>query len=218
MPKSLRSSPGRATPELILEAAGPIFARHGFHATTVRQITHAAGVNIAAINYHFRDKQELYVNVLKKAHQAAARTAEADFAGTSRERLRAFIRTFLSYLLDPKRPEWHGELIAREMSQPTQALDRLVEESILPVKKRIYGIVKELAGPGVLEASLRMACFSVIGQCLYYVHCREMIARLFPQGKRSTRDIAALAEHIFRFSEAGLKTLRRDHLKLKKSS
>jgi AcrR family transcriptional regulator len=208
-----RSSPARQAPdtrEMLLEAAGRIFAQHGFHATTVRRITREAGVNLAAVNYHFHDKQELYLSALKCAHQAATRTAEADVAGAPEKRLRVFIHGFLSYLLDPDRPAWQGRLIAREMAQPTRALDRLVEESVLPVKKRLAGIVRGLLEPRAPEAQVRMACCSVIGQCLFYVHGREMISRLFPQQRRAPQDIGALAGHIFHFSRAGLAAMRRE--------
>jgi hypothetical protein len=55
-----------------------------------------------------------------------------------------------------------------------------------------------------------MACCSVIGQCLFYVHGREMILRLFPEQRRAPQDIGALAGHIFRFSQAGLAAMRRE--------
>ena len=206
MPKS-HSSPVE-TRELILSAAGRIFAENGFHATTVRRITREAGVNLAAVNYHFHDKHELYVSALKRAHQAAAKTAEADRAGTPRRRLRAFLRMFLAYLLDPQRPEWHGRLIAREMTQPTKALDVLVAESIEPVKRRISSIVREILGPGVSEAQVNLSCFSILGQCLYYVCHREMISRLFPEGRRAPRDVETLTDHIARFSLAGLNAVK----------
>ena len=196
------------TRELILNTAGRIFAENGFHATTVRQITREAGVNVAAVNYHFGDKQELYISVLKRAYQTASRTAQADLAGPARERLRIFIRMFLGYLLDPARPEWQGILIAREMARPSTALDRLVAESIQPVKRRIGGIVREILGPGVPETKVGHACLSIIGQCLHYVHCREMISRLFPEGRYMTRDVEMLAKHIFEFSIAGLDAMK----------
>jgi len=196
------------TRELILNAAGRIFAENGFHATTVRQITREAGVNLAAVNYHFRDKHELYISVLKRAHQAAAKTEEADQAGTPRQRLRTFIQSFLAYLLDPKRPAWQGSLIAREMAQPTPALDRLVAESIEPVKRRISGIVRELVGPDVPETRVGLSCLSIIGQCLHYVHCREMISRLFPKGSDVPRDVETLTDHIYEFSLAGLNAMK----------
>jgi AcrR family transcriptional regulator len=197
------------TRELILNAAGAIFAENGFHATTVRQITRKAGVNLAAVNYHFRDKQELYISVLKRAHQAAASTADADLPGPPEERLRTFIRMFLGYLLDPNRPTWQGRLIALEMAQPTAALDRLVIESIEPVKHRIAGILREILGPNVPETRVALSCLSIIGQCLHYVHCREMITRLFPKGSDVPRDVETLTEHIFQFSLAGLNALKK---------
>jgi len=206
MPKPNSSSV--ETCDLILNAAGRIFAENGFHATTVRQITRAAGVNLAAVNYHFHDKQELYVSVLKRAYQSAAKTAEADCADTPREQLRIFIRNFLSHLLDPKRPQWQGVLIAREMAQPTKALDRLATESIQPVKRRLVGIVSELLGPGVTEARVNLSCASIIGQCLHYVQCREMISRLFPKANSLPRDIETLTEHIYQFSLAGLGAIK----------
>jgi AcrR family transcriptional regulator len=209
------SFPVEDTRHLILDAAGEIFAQNGFHATTVRQITRAAGVNIAAINYHFGDKKELYLCVLQRAYQSASRTAEADLVGPARERLRTFIRNFLGYLLDPKRPEWQGILIAREMARPSPALDRLVAESVGPMKRRIGGIVRELLGPGVPDMRVSLSCLSIIGQCLHYVHCREMIARLFSDGRRVTRDVDALAAHIYEFSLAGLNALKAQHRPLR---
>lgn len=208
MRKSKSNSSPVETRDLILNAAGRIFAESGFHATTVRRITRQAGVNLAAVNYHFRDKHELYVSVLKRAHQAAANTAEADHAGTPRQQLRIFIRMFLAYLLDPKRPEWQGSLLAREMAQPTPALDRLVAESVQPVKRRIGGIVRELLGPEAPESRVSLACLSIIGQCLHYVHCREMILRLFPKGSGVPRDVETLAGHIYEFSLAGLNAMK----------
>ncbi len=52
----------------LLNTAGEVFAEQGFRAATVRQITERAGVNLAAINYYFSDKAELYACVLREAH------------------------------------------------------------------------------------------------------------------------------------------------------
>ena len=55
------------TKERILHTAGEAFGAHGFDGTTIRKITEKAGVNVAAVNYHFRDKSELYMRVLREA-------------------------------------------------------------------------------------------------------------------------------------------------------
>src|SRR5882724_1371308 len=55
-----------ATKARILDAAEALFMEHGFEATSLRQITATAGVNLAAVNYHFGSKEELFQAVLTR--------------------------------------------------------------------------------------------------------------------------------------------------------
>ena len=118
-----------------MEAAGEVFAAQGFHNATIRQICERAEANVAAVNYHFRDKAELYDAVLQYSHCAA----EAAFAAQQppadaapQERLRWYIRSTMFRTLDEGRPAWHGKLMTREMSEPSEALDKLVKVSFMP--------------------------------------------------------------------------------------
>ena len=54
------------TKEKILDAAETLFMEHGFEATSLRAITAAAAVNLAAVNYHFGSKEELFQAVLTR--------------------------------------------------------------------------------------------------------------------------------------------------------
>jgi AcrR family transcriptional regulator len=54
------------TKEKILDAAEALFMEHGFEATSLRAITAAASVNLAAVNYHFGSKEELFQAVLTR--------------------------------------------------------------------------------------------------------------------------------------------------------
>ena len=54
------------TQERILDTAESLFMEHGFEATGLRQITADAGVNLAAVNYHFGGKEELFEAVLRR--------------------------------------------------------------------------------------------------------------------------------------------------------
>ncbi len=58
------SPPG--TKDRILDAAEALFMTHGFEATSLRAITAAAEVNLAAVNYHFGSKEELFEAVLTR--------------------------------------------------------------------------------------------------------------------------------------------------------
>src|SRR5213595_1121734 len=55
-----------ATKDRILDAAESLFMEHGFEATSLRSITAAADVNLAAVNYHFGSKEELFQAVLTR--------------------------------------------------------------------------------------------------------------------------------------------------------
>ncbi|MCK5427639.1 MAG: helix-turn-helix transcriptional regulator, partial [Thermodesulfovibrionia bacterium] len=47
------------TKQRILDATEFLFARKGFRGTSLREITNRAGVNLAAVNYHFGSKKTL---------------------------------------------------------------------------------------------------------------------------------------------------------------
>ena len=55
-----------ATKQKILDAAEGLFMEHGYEATSLRQITAGAGVNLAAVHYHFGSKEELFQAVLTR--------------------------------------------------------------------------------------------------------------------------------------------------------
>src|SRR5499425_2105246 len=55
-----------ATQEKILDSTEKLFMEHGFETTSLRQITATAKVNLAAVNYHFGSKEELFQAVLTR--------------------------------------------------------------------------------------------------------------------------------------------------------
>src|SRR5271165_98819 len=122
------------TRDKILGAAGEVFAEQGFEGATIRAITQRASVNVAAVNYHFRDKAELYARLMLDACFArkVADEVMAQQIEKQEEKLRSIIFHWLEYMLDPDRPEWQRLLMAREMANPTTALDTLVENNIKP--------------------------------------------------------------------------------------
>ena len=54
------------TKSRIVDVAEQLFMEHGFEATSLRQLTSSAGVNLAAVNYHFGSKEELFQAVLTR--------------------------------------------------------------------------------------------------------------------------------------------------------
>lgn len=200
------------TRERLLNAAGEVFADRGFRDATVREICRAAGVNIAAVNYHFGDKQTLYREVIQFAGCAALEKYPVagghDGTASAAERLEGFVRNYLDRLLDEGRPAWHGRLIAREMVDPTPVLDDLVQGFVRPQYLRIRGIVEELLGPNVADEQARMCVTSVVGQCLFYKNCRPVVERLLPEHSYDEATRARLAAHITAFSLSAIEAIR----------
>jgi AcrR family transcriptional regulator len=56
----------RATKERILDAAETLFMEQGFEGASLRALTSAARVNLAAVNYHFGSKEDLFEAVLRR--------------------------------------------------------------------------------------------------------------------------------------------------------
>jgi AcrR family transcriptional regulator len=207
-PEKHSSELSSATESRLLEAAGEIFAEVGYRAATVRQICEKAGANIAAVNDHFGDKEGLYMAVLRSVPDAHAEKFPADRGlppgATAEQKLAAYIESLLNRVFDEGRPGWHTKIMAREMIEPTRALDTLVTDVALPVHQELAAIVRELLGPKGAEDAVRLCTLSILSQCVYYHHARSVLSRLYPQQEYGSRDIAQLADHITRFSQGAL--------------
>ncbi len=202
----------------LLDAAGEVFAEHGFERATVRDICQRAEANVAAVNYHFGGKQQLYHAALEHWFHAAAEQYPFEAIVSSamdspRRRLHAFIRAMLFRMLGPGKPAWHGKLAAREMVEPTGALDQIVSRVIEPVSKLLREIVcaaLDDACKHLSDAEIDRCVLSVISQCVFYKNCQPVLERCFSAHVRDPMDIESIATHIANFSYAGLQQLAND--------
>lgn len=173
----------------------------------VRDICRRAGANVASVNYHFGDKRRLYSAVLQHAFEQAMAKYPPDMglapSASATQRLHAFVESLLLRTLGTGSPAWLGKLMMREMLEPTDALDELVEKSMGPVFGLLRKLVGEITGSSEERANFRCSA-SVVAQCIFFNIARHFISRIFPQQKYSPQDIAVLADHVMAFSLAGL--------------
>jgi TetR/AcrR family transcriptional regulator, regulator of cefoperazone and chloramphenicol sensitivity len=209
--KSTLPVPAADTRDRLLKAAGEVFSEVGFRAATVRDIVQrAGGANIAAVNYHFRDKEGLYAAVLEHfAREAVAKYPPhggLPSDASPEKQLHAFVRALLLRIFDKGHQSVHGKLMAREMIEPTRALGRLVEQVIRPMYGRLCAIIKSIGGSRVSLAQVERSAKSVVGQCLFYKHCGAVLERL--EGRLPGEgDVDALVDHIVAFSLRGIRGL-----------
>lgn len=198
----------------ILEAAGEIFADCGFRGATIRRICEHAGVNIAAINYYFGGKEKLYSEVLRHWSEYALKKYPLLLGlgeeAPAEEQLKAFVRSLLFRLLDKGKPAWFGKLMAREMTEPTRAFERLVKEIVRPRDRVLASIVKKIVGSPVTEEQIRLCCASIVGQCIYYYNARTIMTKLYRRDVSRAGEIEQIADHIVQFSLRGLEHFAKD--------
>lgn len=200
----------RATPDRLLDAAIDLFAQHGFHGTSIRDIAERAGANVAAAHYHYGSKESLYLEVLRAqfAHVRAlldarglTRSAAALRRASRREvvtLLETRIAAMLDMLLGPP-PAPHGALMMREMCDPTEALPIIVAEFIEPQTREMEQLVARLL-PKAGREMVTQVVFSIIGQVLFYRFTMPMTLELRRQSKYPRGFARATARHIARFS------------------
>ncbi len=190
----------------LLEAAGEEFACKGFDAARVRTICEKAGANVAAVNYHFGDKGQLYVESVLHAHRCGVDPCAGDLGpdGDPAEQLRSFVHDFLKHVLAVNDPEdWRHRLILRELLHPTAASDVLIREVIRPKFERLEQIVGRFC-PDADERKRHVLAFSIIGQCLHYRMARPITERLIGREAYHALDLDFLTEHITSFCLAAL--------------
>jgi AcrR family transcriptional regulator len=202
------NSATRETRRRLLIAAGEVFAERGFHAATIKEITDRAGASLASVNYHFRDKGELYARVLDRiAEDATEIIPPADkLTGDAPSRFRQFIRWYCVKSMGRHQPTWERILLARELIQPTSALDSLIHTVFRPMNDLLSKLIAQMLGVRTSHEAVGLVAASVFGQCLYHLRHQQFIGRLHPQ-LGDHPDVEHLADHIADFSLAGLRSI-----------
>jgi AcrR family transcriptional regulator len=189
--------------ERIVDAAGELFAKRGFEATTVRDICQAADANIAAVNYYFGDKQRLYVEAVVRAHRwRMERVKLPEWSADTKpeQKLADFIKTFVRRVRSGPGDTWHTRLIMREIGNPSAACAELVQSSIRPQFEILLSILGELLPEETNIEKLRLTAFSIVGQCLFYHFADPVIRNLLSSDEYAALEIDKLADHITQFS------------------
>jgi len=164
-------------PDRILDAAERAFGQHGFPRTSLRRITLQARVNLAAVNYHFGSKEELYRQVVTRHlrplnEERAALLAQAEqLAGDQPVPLRAVLDTFLRPVLRRAADGAPGgraflRLLSRDLLDPPPFLQAALAEEFAPLMKRYAGILRPTL-PGVPPAELFWRMQFTVGAMLF---------------------------------------------------
>ena len=201
--------PNFSTRERILGVAETLFARHGFAGASLRQVTAAAKVNLAAVNYHFGSKESLIEEVFRRRldelnrHRLAALAAVATSPGRQLEDvLDAFIRPALEQSMDSAGGAAFVRVLARAYAEHDERLRRFLSDNYGYVLREFATAFARLL-PHLRKDELYWRLDIVAGALTYAMADFGMIKRKDDVSEQSHREQSA--QHLVRFAAAGLR-------------
>lgn len=179
-PATATREPAHTTRARILDVAEQLFAENGFADTSVREITRAAGANLAAVNYHFGNKENLYVEVfrrrlveLREHRIRSVRGAMNRPNARLEDVIEAFARSFVEPLQDPKKGRTMCHLYSREMMQPLLPKGMIFVEMIDPIRDTMREAFAKVY-PGLEGRKAVFALHGLVGQLLHFLQSAQM--------------------------------------------
>ncbi|MFW6161312.1 MAG: CerR family C-terminal domain-containing protein [Planctomycetota bacterium] len=200
------------TRQRVLESATQLFADNGFHETTVHEICDAAQANIAAVNYYFGSKRQLYDAAWRHAYQLTSEATDLNPQWNQNrppeELIKAFIKARVrdAFSEGPSRYFW--DILMKEHAEPTSVHRDIILEVLKPQGQRLTGLVGTLVGLEPEDQRVWMCVFSLVGQLAFINAHRRIARRLFGDRPPVPLDPEVLIEHYTRMFFAGLRATR----------
>jgi AcrR family transcriptional regulator len=205
------------TKERLLDEAEALFAQRGYDGVSVREITKAAHCNLAAVNYHFGNKKNLYLEVFRarwmpRAERLQEAFRNAPVVGNGSPQIAVAQGLAEAFLMGPLSDEErcrHHQLMVRELGQPSEALELVADRVMRPFFKELSEMLHPTLPTGLDKEGLMLNILSMFAIVLYFNFARAAVTRI-----TGTEYDAAfkrrIVEHIVAFSVKGLEAVQKE--------
>lgn len=200
---------GDATRQQLLEVAGQVFAERGFGDATSKEICARANTNLAAVNYHFGSRDQLYEAVLIEAHNHLLKLEDMQatlaLQQSARAKLTAIVTGIASRAAAPG-AHWSMKVVIRELLSPTPFAPALVNQAIAPKAKVMMQIVCDyLDLPPTSQGAQRGLMFMMGGFLILLLAPQGMRQAVFPS---LASDPATVVDDMLCYAFGGLDAIR----------
>lgn len=202
----------RSVQDRLVEAAEELFCQRGYNETSVREIAAIAGCNVAAVNYYFGGKDNLYREVwrrrLASMRQTRLASIEKVMSASTEPQLEDLLRSYAISFMEPlnngSSRSWFVNLMAREMIDPHLPRDMYLKEMVAPVVDALSKALLQLC-PWLEQSNVSLVIFSIVGQLLMHM---VFVKEMFEQSDNSDLpkiDLDTIVDHVVVFSAAGIR-------------
>jgi TetR/AcrR family transcriptional regulator, regulator of cefoperazone and chloramphenicol sensitivity len=179
------SERGARARQRLLDESLRLFAQKGFAATSTREICGAAGLNVAAINYHFGGKDGLYREVLAMpVREMSARWSGFDAPdlplAQSLERVLAAFMPSSDADRDPQREAQMMRLHLREMVEPSDVYASLMSEFIRPQHAALSRLLARHLNADPADDAVQQLVFALVAMAQDYSMSCSLMQHLAP--------------------------------------
>lgn len=202
----------KTTSERILDAAETLFARQGFRATSLREITEQAEVNIAAVNYHFRSKDALLRAVYERSFVPLnERRLELLSVAEARAGKRTLpLNAVLDAFFRPMMQTWEVNpnfilLVGRLQHEPDPEINGFIQSLYAEVIPRFLAAARK-AAPDVAEDDLFFWIHFLFGGVVYSLLNSQDMQRLH-RGQNLLDVPETFLNRLIAFGASGLRAL-----------
>jgi AcrR family transcriptional regulator len=187
----------------LLDAAEKLFGQNGFDATSLRDITTEAQVNLAAVNYHFQSKDSLIDAVIgRRLEPVNRKRIQMLDAGGPSPTLEQILQAFLAPILEQE--VWPAvPLIGRVLSNPDQFLERVFKKHLAAVARR-FGDAIAHALPGLPPEEIVWRLHFMAG-AMSHVLLFSQVLPMMTGGLCHSQDRKALMARLVTFLAAGFR-------------
>ncbi len=203
---------GENTRSHLLDVAGRLFAVHGYLGTSSKEICLRAGVNIAAVNYHFGSRDGLYGAVLVEAHrQVVSQESLLAFVQSDlgpRDKLRGLISHFVAQAGQGEK-SWGFRVVLREMMSPSPMASTLINEAIAPKAGIVAGLMAGYLDLPLTHPAVQRGMMMTIVPCITMLLGPESLRTTVLPALNPTSE--GLVEDMTTFVLAGLDALAAAH-------
>ena len=161
----------------LLDAAEDCFAEKGFEGTNIRDLTQKANSNIAAVNYHFGGKENLYIEVFRRR---------------------------MSVMMDVRISSINQVL--EQQNNGLDLEESLCMNEVAAATMKAFGNCMSRIYPGLEKKKLVLLTISLVGQLLHFMHINEIFGSNKPD-EFPVGNVNDIIEHVVSFTAAGIRSM-----------